>query len=97
MKTGKTNNPNGRPLGKPNRVTTELKQRIKAFLDDNFDTIEQDFKSMEPKDRAMFFEKLLSYAIPKQSSTDISMNFEQFTEDDLNTIVTNLLNQQTDV
>jgi hypothetical protein len=57
---GKTNNPNGRPVGVPNKVTKELRQII--------DKVKQDFEQLEPKDRIRLFVDLLQYAIPKYQS-----------------------------
>lgn len=32
---GKTNNPNGRPKGIPNKVTTEFRETVRRLLEDN--------------------------------------------------------------
>lgn len=91
---GKTNNPNGRPLGKCNRVTGELRSRIKNFLDENWAQVEKDFKKLDPEKKIIFFEKLLSYAIPKQRETDLKLNLDALTDDQLNTIIDKILNDE---
>jgi hypothetical protein len=63
---GHTNNPNGRPVGSPNKTTTEIKSLITDFVGRNINTLQTDFEALDPKDRLAFFEKLLGYAIPKQ-------------------------------
>ena len=69
---GHTNNPNGRPKGKPNRTTAEVKEFMTKFVSRNLDGLQQDLDSLDPKDRILFIEKLLQYIIPKNQSVDIT-------------------------
>ncbi len=69
---GKTNNPNGRPKGIPNRITADLREYIKQLLSNNLDQFAEDFEQLEPKDRLMMMEKLLSYILPKLSNVAIN-------------------------
>jgi hypothetical protein len=62
---GSTNNPGGRPKGSVNKVGAELRERITAFIEDRWETLEEDFELLDPKDRLHFLEKLLAYALPK--------------------------------
>lgn len=62
---GKTNNPNGRPKGTPTLFTQEMRGLLNEFLTENWETVKTDFKTLEAKDRVHFFEKLMSYALPK--------------------------------
>jgi hypothetical protein len=50
-----------------------MRERISDFLSDNWEVMEQDFKKLEPKERLAFYEKLLSYSLPKLSATDINL------------------------
>ncbi len=61
---GTTNNPNGRPKGKPNRTTDELRVMVQNFIDDNLQTLQADFDKLEPKDRLTFIERLLKHVLP---------------------------------
>lgn len=73
---GHTNNPDGRPKGTPNKVTGSLRKRINDFLADNWQQMQNDFKALDPKDRLTFYEKLLSYGLPKLQSTTLTTDFE---------------------
>lgn len=87
---GHTNNPNGRPKGTPNKVTTDLRGFIKNLLDKNAKQLERDFAMLEPKDRLSLTEKLFQYIIPKQQSQ--SVNFEQITSEQISELAANVLN-----
>lgn len=65
QRKGQTGNPNGRPKGTPNKLTKELRERLSDFLDENWEQIEKDFKTLEPEKRVMLFEKLLQYKLPR--------------------------------
>lgn len=76
MRKGKTNNPNGRPKGKPNKVTAELKDWINKIIAANKDQVIADLKELEPKDRLMILEKLMQYVVPKQQSISVEAQIE---------------------
>lgn len=73
LSKGQTNNPTGRPKGSQNKVTASLKGRISSFLESNWDTIETDFKSLDPQSRIALFEKLLKYVVPQQRETKLDL------------------------
>jgi hypothetical protein len=62
----------GRQKGTPNHLTKDLRQRISDFLAENWEGVQEDFDSLEPKERLAFYEKLLSYSLPKLLATEIS-------------------------
>lgn len=68
LRRGETNNPNGRPKGSQNKVSAELRERLTAFVENHWEQVEADFDALEPKERLQFFEKLLSYTLPKLQS-----------------------------
>lgn len=65
MEKGKTNNPNGRPKGTPNKVTSTIRNWIVELINDNREQIKQDLKSLKPCERLDFISKLLPYILPK--------------------------------
>jgi len=92
LKKGTTNNPAGRKKGTPNKITADLRQRINEVLDNNWHTIEKDIKALEPKDRLMFIEKLLKYALPTLQATSLSVDFEKLSDEQLDEIIDRLKN-----
>ena len=87
----KSNNPNGRPKGKPNKTTTELRLRIKTFLESNFEDLQESYIMLEPVQKLAFYQQLLKFAIPVMTSQDMKINFEDLTETQLNEIVNRLI------
>jgi hypothetical protein len=87
---GFTNNPLGRPKGSKNKVNIELREEIGEFLRYNWPRIKADFHELEPEKRIGLFEKLLQYALPKMTSTDIQTNYEKLTDAQLEDIVEKL-------
>ena len=82
----------GRPKGTPNKITTELREWIGNFIDNNRERIQQDWETLEPKDRIVLFEKLLKYALPTLQATSLTTDFEKLTDEQLDTIIDNLKN-----
>lgn len=62
---GKTNNPNGRPAGTPNKLTREVREKIAAALESGLETFEEDLKALDPKDRLNILAKFAAFIIPR--------------------------------
>ncbi|MCE7064021.1 hypothetical protein [Dyadobacter sp. CY326] len=71
---GKTNNPNGRPKGVPNKKNAELRERVTALIENNWPKVQSDLDLLEPKDRLAFLEKLFSYTLPKLQSVQMEID-----------------------
>lgn len=91
---GKTNNPNGRPKGVPNKTTTDLRQWITGFIEDNRDQIKKDWLKLEPKERVILFEKLLKYSLPVLQATSFELDFERLDDSQLDFIINKLIEKQ---
>jgi hypothetical protein len=63
---------NGRTPGSPNKSTKEVRERFKALLDNNIETIEKDLLLLEPKDRINAILQLAKYVVPQLRSVEIS-------------------------
>jgi hypothetical protein len=94
---GKTNNPAGRKKGVPNKVTQTMRERINAFLDDNFEIVKADFKKLEPKDKLLFYTKLLTFGLPQlkavEHSGELMSRLDGLSDTQLNELITRLLNE----
>ena len=91
---GNTGNPHGRPKGTPNKATTDLRQWISNFIDDNRAQIQEDWQALEPKDRIVMFEKLLKYSLPTLQAVqmDVKTELEALTDDQLDAIIQKITN-----
>lgn len=56
----------GRAKGTPNKATADLREWVKKLVDDNREQIVKDLRDLTPRERLMFIEKLLRYAIPSE-------------------------------
>ena len=90
MEKGKTNNPNGRPKGTPNKITQDVRQWLSTVIDKNRRQMERDLKALEPKDRLQMLEKLMQYVIPRQQAVKAEVDIDTLTDDQLNTIINQL-------
>ena len=90
MTKGKTNNPHGRPKGVGNKVTTDLRQSVTAFLDANWPKVQKEFDSLEAKDKLQFIDKMLAYSLPKLQATTLTTDFESLSDTQLDYILNGL-------
>lgn len=68
----------GRKRGTPNKVTGTLKEFVANLIDQNREQMERDLRSLNPKDRLFFLERLIQYVLPKNQSVDVGNNaFEE--------------------
>lgn len=86
MKKGQTNNPNGRPRGSRNKVSSATKELLEKFVAENFDTIMKDLKKLDCKDRVNAFISLLKYLVPPARDKEA----EEETNNALNTLIKRL-------
>ena len=63
----------GREKGTPNKVTGTLKNWITDLINSNRLQMEKDLKKLAPKDRLIFFEKLMQYVIPNKRHSKLNL------------------------
>ncbi len=96
---GKTNNPFGRPKGVPNKVTTDLRGGIDAFLKNKWNEVYEIWDRLDDKDKILFMDKMMKYAIPTLQSTTIDAKIESNTKLEklnaaqLNTLIDQILEE----
>lgn len=90
-KKGTSNNPNGRPKGRANKITTEVREWLKNLIDNNREQIEKDFKAVDAKTRLYFFEKILQYTTPKMQNIEAKIDLERLEENQIQNIATTIL------
>ena len=61
---GKSGNPNGRPKGRENKITRELRATLKNMISDEFEKLPGLLDELEPKDRLELLIKLMRYCLP---------------------------------
>ena len=86
----------GRPKGKSNKVTGDLREWVSNFIDNNRAQIQRDWKGLTPKDRIILFEKMLKYVLPTLQTTNLTSDFDKLTEDQLDLIIERLKNGSDD-
>lgn len=69
---GQSGNPAGRPKGRSNRNTQEMKEFIAAVLSENLDRMREDFEKMSPATRWSILEKYGKYVLPTLAQTDVN-------------------------
>ena len=80
MPKGKTNNPNGRPAGSPNKITAEVRQSLQSALSGEIEKIGKLLESLEPKERLEIIVKLLQYILPRLESETVNLDRNWTTE-----------------
>lgn len=66
---GKTNNPNGRPAGTPNRTTKEARELLEKILLGQVENISESLDSLRQESHARYLDacaKLFTYVLPKK-------------------------------
>ena len=77
---GQTGNPQGRPTGSQNNVTTDIKEFINNFLNENLNTLQADFDNLESKERLYFMEKLLKYVVPVKADHTVKQPTSKYAD-----------------
>lgn len=85
----------GKPLGAKNKSTLLMRDRIQSLFDTNFETIQDDLESLEPKDRLKFMTDLMPYLMPKLQSTTYTneIDLDGMTGEQLDVLIKRIVNE----
>jgi len=84
-------NTKGRPKGSPNKSTDEIRSMFRDFLSANMDKLQQDFDSLEPKDRLQFIDRVARLVLPPPLH-----ELQMLTDEQLDQLIYKLKNEQND-
>lgn len=80
LKKGMTNNPAGKPKGAKNKLGTDLREKINSFLNDKWEDVEKEFQKLKPNEKLYFYERLMSYGLPKLQSIEYTSPYDNMIE-----------------
>jgi len=81
----------GRAAGQTNRVTSEMRIWLQGLIDQNREALEADLKALEPMQKWTVIDRLMNYCIPKMSSIDAGISFNDLTEEQLDLIISKMM------
>jgi len=87
----------GRKQGTPNKTTAEAREVFNSILCDEVNNIRAALAKVRVKDSYKYLDlmsKLLAYVLPKAQVIDMSVDFNQLSEQDIDTIIDKLFKQQ---
>ena len=84
----------GRTKGTPNKATAELRERFSSLLESNFDTIQSDLNTLEPKDRIKTLLEISKFVIPTLKAVENTIDFDEdlrfdFTPETIKVVIVN--------
>jgi hypothetical protein len=69
---GEVNNPKGRPLGAPNKITTQMRETMHEVFMNNKEKIQEKLDELtDPKDWLNFISKLFPFYMPTMTATKV--------------------------
>ena len=91
FKPGISGNPAGRPKGGRNRSTEQLRDVLRRFIDENIDSLQDEFKHLEPKEKFAAINQMLRHCMPppmdelmRLSDEDLDRLIERLKQDRIN-------------
>lgn len=95
LKPGQTNNPRGRPRGKPNLVSHDIRESfstlIKWYI--STDQYANDFLHLRPRERVRHVEVMSNYTIAKLQSIEMNTftELESATDEQLDRVINQVI------
>ena len=79
----------GRKKGTPNIVTAEIRESFADVIRANLNTLENDIKTLEPKDRIKAIIDLAKYIVPTVKAVEIQQEGREFPPIEINILPPN--------
>ena len=67
-------NRGGRPVGSKNNATTEIRKKYLELIENNFEQLEKDMKSLKASERVKAIIDLSKFVLPTLKATEMSLN-----------------------
>ncbi len=64
----------GRKKGTPNKITSDIREKIKTFLESKADDLDDIWESLEAKEKIQMFNHLCRYVVPTMQSTEFKVD-----------------------
>jgi len=81
----------GRKVGSINKVNSETRVWIDKLINSNRKQLEADLILLKPAERWNVIERLMNYTLPKMQSVDANINLGKLTDEQLATIITEIM------
>ena len=69
-------NRGGRPVGSQNNATTEIRQKYLELIENNFEQLEKDLKTLRASERVKAIIELSKFILPTLKATEMSLSNE---------------------
>ena len=69
-------NRGGRPVGSQNNATTEIRQKYLELIENNFEQLEKDLKTLRASERVKAIIDLSKFVLPTLKATEMSLSNE---------------------
>lgn len=91
---GKSGNPGGRKKGSKNKATKTLRERVSQLLDNNFEQVVEDMKSLDAKQRVDTWVKLLEYVMPKLQRSEQVIDVSKMSDEDIDRMLEKIIGDE---
>ncbi len=64
----------GRTKGTPNKTTIEIREKYQLLIEETLEQLNEDIKTLEPKDRIKVIIELSKFVIPTLKATELAID-----------------------